>query len=122
MLRFTDPLVDVCYSEVLNMKCSVRKPQRGKQASVCLGKEAVDLGLKRRSGFDITRDILQACVNSATKTSIVFSANLNNKRTSRYLDYLLSMKLLVKEDNGRNVVYHTTPFGEDFLETNLKAA
>ena len=79
------------------------------------------LSSKRRNGLDITRDILQVCMNSATKTHIVSAANLNNKRVNRYLEFLLLMKLLVRKSNGRNVVYYTTPDGEHFLRTYFRA-
>jgi len=79
------------------------------------------LSSKRRNGLDITRDILRVCVDSATKTHIVSAANLNNKRVNRYLEFLVLMKLLVRKSNGRNVVYHTTTHGEDFLKAHLRA-
>ena len=77
--------------------------------------------LKRRNGFDITRDILQVCVNNANKTHIVFAANLNNKRVNRHLEFCVNMKLLNKRSNGRNVVYHTTPEGVHFLRNYFGA-
>jgi len=76
---------------------------------------------KRRSGFDISRDILRVCVDSATKTRIVSAANLNNKRINRYLEFLLFMKLLARKSDGRNVVYFTTPDGEHFLRTYFRS-
>ena len=76
---------------------------------------------KRRDGFEIIHDILQVCVNSSTKTHIVSAANLNNKRINKYLEFLVFMKLLVRKSNGRNSVYHTTPYGEDFLKAHLRA-
>ena len=84
-------------------------------------KEAVRLRSKRRDGFEIIHDILQVCVNSSTKTHIVSAANLNNKRINKYLEFLVFMKLLVRKSNGRSGVYHTTPYGEDFLKAHLRA-
>ena len=75
---------------------------------------------KRRDDFDTIRDILQVCVNSSTKTHIVSAANLNNKRIGKYLEFLVFMKLLVKKSEGKKAVYHTTPYGEDFLKIHLR--
>ena len=82
----------------------------------------VRLRSKRRNGFDITRDILQVCVNDTNKTRIVYAANLNNKRIKRYLKFCLDMKLLTKQSNGGSFVYHTTPEGVHFLRTYFGAS
>lgn len=74
-----------------------------------------DLGLKRRNGLDIARDIFQVCMNGATKTQIVSAANLNNKRVNRHLKLCVNMNLLTKQFNGGNFIYHTTPTGVRFL-------
>ena len=77
---------------------------------------------KRRNGFDITRDILQACVDGANKTHIVAVANLNNKRINRYLEFCVKMKLLTKQSSGRKFVYRVTPEGAHFLKNYFKAS
>ena len=79
------------------------------------------MGSKRRNGFDITRDILQVCVDGANKTHIVYAANLNNKRVNRHLEFCVNMKLLTKQSNGENFVYHTTPEGIHFLRNYFGA-
>lgn len=73
-----------------------------------LDKSGVHLNSKRRNGFDITRDILKVCVNSANKTHIVYAANLNSKRVNRYLEFCVRRKLLTKQSNGENFVHYTT--------------
>jgi predicted transcriptional regulator len=75
--------------------------------------------LKRRSGFDITIDILQVCVKGANKTRIVYAANLNSKRVNTYLDFCAQMKLLSKKSSGRNFVYFTTSDGLLFMRNYL---
>lgn len=79
------------------------------------------MGLKRRNGFDITRDILQVCINGANKTYIVNTANLNSKRVNGHLEICMRMKLLTKQFNGKNFIYFTTPEGVHFLRTYFEA-
>jgi predicted transcriptional regulator len=74
---------------------------------------------KRRSSFDITRDILQVCVKGANKTHIVYAANLNSKRVNTYLDFCAQMNLLSKKSSGRNFVYFTTSDGLLFIRHYL---
>ena len=76
---------------------------------------------KRRNGFDITRDILQVCVNGANKTHIVSAANLNSKRINGYLEFCVHMKLLTEQFNGAHFDYHTTPEGILFLRNYFGA-
>ena len=74
---------------------------------------------KRRNGFDITRDILKVCVNGANKTHIVYAANLNSKRVDGYLEFCIRMKLLTKQINDGNFVYHTTTEGVHYLRNSF---
>jgi len=85
-------------------------------------RERVACMSKRRNGFDITRDILQACEDGANKTHIISAANLNNKRINRYLEFCVKMKLLSKQSNGGNFVYRMTPEGAHFLKNYFKAS
>ena len=78
--------------------------------------------LKRRNGFDITRDILEVCVNGANKTHIVYAANLNSKRADNYIEFCTRMKLLTKQCNEGNFVYHTTSEGVHFLRNYFGAS
>jgi predicted transcriptional regulator len=78
-------------------------------------REQIRFKSKRRSGFDITRDILQVCMKGANKTHIVNAANLNNKRINSYLKFCVDTKLLIEQINGTHSDYHTTPEGEHFL-------
>jgi len=82
----------------------------------------VRLTSKRRNGFDITRDILEVCVNGANKTRIVYAANLNNKRVDSYLEFCIRMNLLIKKFNERNFVYRITDEGVRFLRNYFGAS
>jgi predicted transcriptional regulator len=75
---------------------------------------------KRRSVFDIMRDILEVCVKPKNKTRVVYTANLNSIRINEYLDSLVKMGLLAKVPKGKTVGYHTTETGLKFLESYRK--
>jgi predicted transcriptional regulator len=71
--------------------------------------------IKRRNGFDITRDILEVCLKGSNKTHIVYAANLNSKRITSYLEFCIRMKLLTKKSSGEYFVYRTTAEGLSFM-------
>jgi predicted transcriptional regulator len=72
---------------------------------------------KRRSEIEVMRDVLDVCMKGANKTRIVYSANLNFTRLTRYLHILLSLSFLTEEtDVDGNVFYRTTPAGAYFVE------
>ena len=72
---------------------------------------------KRRTGIEVTRDILEVCVVGAGRTRIVYRANLNSERLNGRLEALSWMGLLLKESNGDGrVSYKTTVQGVRFLE------
>jgi predicted transcriptional regulator len=80
------------------------------------------LGAPRRSEIEIICDILDECLDGATKTGIVYRANLNFSRLDRYLSILLGMGYLslgvaCREDNkdDTKIVYVTTEAGKRFL-------
>ncbi len=68
--------------------------------------------MKRRSKFDIVIAILDVVSGGATKTKIVYKANLNFNLATKYLDLLLE-KGLVRTDSSR---YEITGEGKTFLE------
>ncbi|MCS3923569.1 winged helix-turn-helix domain-containing protein [Methanosalsum natronophilum] len=53
----------------------------------------------RRSKTDIVLDILNICSCGATKTRIVYGANLNSRIAKRYIDELKEKDLIVQENN-----------------------
>jgi len=71
---------------------------------------------KRRGGFEIIVDILNAAMEGAKKTEIVYKANLNFKRASNYLSYLEERQLI--ENMGDR--YRTTEKGKEFLRDYQK--
>jgi predicted transcriptional regulator len=68
--------------------------------------------MKRRTKFDIVIAILDVVSGGATKTKIVYKANLNFNLATKYLDFLLE-KGLVRTNSGR---YEITDEGTVFLE------
>ena len=68
--------------------------------------------MKRRSKFDIIIAILDVVSGGATKTKIVYNANLNFNLATKYLDFLLE-KGLVRTNSS---IYEITEEGETFLE------
>ncbi|KAB3543742.1 MAG: hypothetical protein C5617_007460 [ANME-2 cluster archaeon] len=68
--------------------------------------------MKRRTKFDIVIAILDVVSGGATKTKIVYKANLNFNLATKYLDFLLE-KGLVRTNSSR---YEITDEGKVFLE------
>jgi predicted transcriptional regulator len=68
--------------------------------------------VKRRSKFDIIIAILDVMLGGATKTKIVYKANLNFNLATKYLDLLLE-KGLVRIDGSS---YEITEEGKVFAE------
>ncbi len=68
--------------------------------------------MKRRSKFDIVIAILDVVSGGATKTKIVYKANLNFNLATKYLDLLLE-KRLVRIDCSS---YEITEEGKTFLK------
>jgi predicted transcriptional regulator len=68
--------------------------------------------VKRRSKFDIVIAILDVVSGGATKTKIVYKANLNFNLATKYLDLLLERGLV--RTNSRR--YEITDEGKVFLE------
>jgi predicted transcriptional regulator len=68
--------------------------------------------VKRRSKFDISIAILDVVSGGATKTRIVYKANLNFNLATKYLDLLLE-KGFVRTDGSS---YEITKEGGTFLE------
>ena len=55
---------------------------------------------KRRDKLEIIRSILSICKkDDATKTRIVYRANLNFKTAGIYLDWLINKGLVAKDEN-----------------------
>ncbi|HDJ37810.1 MAG: winged helix-turn-helix domain-containing protein [Methanosarcinales archaeon] len=69
--------------------------------------------MSRRNRIDIVVDILKATNNSGTsKTKIVYTANLNFNRASRYLS-MLQEKQMIEKDSG---TFRITASGKEYLQ------
>ena len=68
--------------------------------------------MKRRTKFDLVIAILDVVSGGATKTKIVYNANLNFNLATKYLNLLLAKRLV--KINGSS--YEITGDGKTFLE------
>jgi predicted transcriptional regulator len=69
-----------------------------------------------RSKSEIMLEVLNICRNGASKTRIVYKANLNFKTATPYID-LLSGKGLLRIRDGPGKLYETTPNGMEVMKT-----
>jgi len=70
----------------------------------------------KRCREDIFAQILTVCKNGASKTRVVYQANLNFRTVNPYLETLIENKL-IEIRQGKNVIYETTQTGASLLET-----
>jgi predicted transcriptional regulator len=70
----------------------------------------------KRSKSEIILNILTVCMKGASKTKIVYQANLNFKTVTPYID-LLSEKGLLNARHGSGIIYETTPQGIEVVKT-----
>jgi predicted transcriptional regulator len=73
----------------------------------------------KRSTIGLIVDILEVACNGATKTEIVYRANLNFKQVQKFLDFLIKKGLLVTSSNKRKR-YMTTEKGKEFINRYKK--
>ena len=71
---------------------------------------------KRRTNDLIVSQILKLCVPGASKTRVVYQANLNFLTVNPYLDNLIKNECIETVREGSRVVYKTTPKGMDLKE------
>ena len=70
-----------------------------------------------RSRFDIIAAILISAMNKwATKTQIMYKANLSFKQLQKYMKFLMSSGLIRVSDTNRGRHFRTTPKGIRFLK------
>ncbi len=69
----------------------------------------------KRSRDMIISQILDICANGASKTRIVYQANLNFRTVNPYIE-LLTKNGLIDIKEGSTVLYETTQKGVDLLE------
>jgi predicted transcriptional regulator len=73
----------------------------------------------KRSKQEIIAQILEVCLESASKTRIVYQVNLNFRTVNPYLEILMKNKL-IEVGKGEQTLYNTTQKGADLLETIKK--
>jgi len=73
----------------------------------------------KRSKHEIFSKILEICLNGASKTRIVYQANLNFRTVNPYLDILIKNNLL-KASQENHILYKTTEEGANMQETISK--
>jgi predicted transcriptional regulator len=69
----------------------------------------------KRSSDVIISQILNICAKGASKTKIVYQANLNFRTINPYLD-LLTKNGLINVKKEQTLIYETTPRGLDLLD------
>jgi predicted transcriptional regulator len=69
----------------------------------------------KRSKHEIISQILDICKNGASKTRIVYQANLNFRTVNPYIDLLIKNELIKKRE-GQNILYETTERGINLLD------
>jgi predicted transcriptional regulator len=73
----------------------------------------------KRSKQEIFSKILEICINGASKTRIVYQANLNFRTVNPYLRTLIKNNLLEASQES-HVLYKTTKEGANMYETISK--
>ena len=63
----------------------------------------------------IISQILDICINGASKTRIVYQANLNFRTINPYIE-LLTKNGLINVKKEQTIIYKTTPKGLDLLD------
>ena len=69
----------------------------------------------KRSRDMIISQILDICIDGASKTKIVYQANLNFRTINPYLD-LLTKNGLINVKKEQTIIYKTTPRGLNLLD------
>lgn len=71
---------------------------------------------KRRDVLEVYAHILETALEGATKTRIIYMANLNFTMAERHLSVLLNAQLIER----KNGIYRTTDKGVEYLENYWK--
>jgi predicted transcriptional regulator len=72
----------------------------------------------KRNEYEICRDILEEAQNKIVKTKLLHRANLNVKRISKYLKFLIEHGFLetFDDDSLGHKVYKTTQEGKELVK------
>ncbi len=69
---------------------------------------------KRRTDDQIFSEILKICTKGASKTRIIYQANLNYNMVKSRIDNLVRSGLIEAVHDGSRTLYKTTPRGLEF--------
>jgi len=72
---------------------------------------------RRRCEYDVIANILNIAKEGATRTQIMYGANLSFTLLNKYLRILINNQLLEKQKNERGVVYVLRENGYRFLRS-----
>jgi predicted transcriptional regulator len=75
--------------------------------------------IMKRSKQEIFSKILEICINGASKTRIVYQANLNFRTVNPYLQILIKNNLL-EASQENHILYKTTKEGTNMHEAIIK--
>ncbi len=64
----------------------------------------------------ITAQILDICADGASKTRVIYQANLNSTIGTQYLNNLTKNELIQALPDGSRFIYKTTPKGQELKE------
>lgn len=70
---------------------------------------------KRRSRLDIIAEILDAALDGAVKTRIMYRVSVNFVQFNEYVKFLLRAKLIDRNKRKKRIVYKTTGKGKLLL-------
>lgn len=73
----------------------------------------------KRSKQEIIAEILEVCLESSSKTRIVYQVNLNFRTINPYLD-ILTKNGLIEVNGSEQTLYKTTSKGLDLLDAIKK--
>jgi len=74
------------------------------------------MSTRKRTNDLIASQILKVCMNGASKTRIVYQANLNSLSAKPYLDKLINNGFMEVVPEGSRVIYKTTLKGLELKE------
>lgn len=78
---------------------------------------SLQLFSKKRDQLDIANAILKVAKQGASKTRIMYNANLSFKGVTQYLSFMMENELLLKTREDSKPVYYTSEKGLTFLSS-----
>jgi predicted transcriptional regulator len=78
---------------------------------------SLQLFAKKRDPFDIVNAILKVGKQGASKTRIMYNANLSFKGVTQYLSFMMENELLLKTHEDYKPVYYASEKGLTFLSS-----